>query len=114
MVTKAIKAQTPAEGILVNHNWGSTKSYKVVCDCGSDEHSHNVWVEASDTGVTVTVYTKLTSKWWSMDRWQKIWQLLIKGHIELEECIMLSDQQAINYAETLKSAVKDVQEFKRK
>lgn len=107
-----MKAEKPADGILMNHDWGRSKSYKVVCNCGSDEHSHDVWVEASDTGVAVTIYTKLKSKWWGVNRWQNIWKLLTQGYIEIEECIMLSDQQALNYAETLKQAVKDVQDFK--
>jgi len=104
--------QTPAEGILQQHDWGSTKAYKVTCDCGSDDHSHNVWIEASETGVSVTVYTISKSKWWEVNRWQNIWKLLTEGYIEFEECIMLSDQQALNYAGTLKKAIADVKQFK--
>ena len=108
-----MKAQIPAEGVLLQKDYGDAKVYKVACDCGSDEHSHSVWVEASDTEVSVTVYTRLRSKWWTTTRWQKIWQLLTKGYIELEESIMLSDQQALNYAETLKKAIADVKQFKK-
>jgi hypothetical protein len=105
--------QAPAEGILTHNNWGDTKAYTVTCQCGSDDHSHNVWVEAEDMGITVTTYTKQKSKWWELNRFQKIWCLLTRGYVEYEASIIMTEQQALNYAETLKSAVKDVKEFKK-
>ena len=39
--------------------------------------------------------------------------LLIKGYIEYEASIIMSEQQALNYSETLRSAIKDVKEFKK-
>jgi hypothetical protein len=114
MVTKTLKLQAPAEGILKRNDWGNSKLYQVVCECGVDAHDHTVWVEVDDTEcVNVTVYTTVTSKWWKLNRWQQIWTLLTKGYVEYEATIIMSEQQALNYAEVLKSAVKDVQEFKR-
>jgi hypothetical protein len=106
-----MKAQIPAEGVLLQKDYGDAKVYKVACDCGSDEHSHSVWVEADETGVSVTVYTQQKTKWWVLNRWQKIWTLLTKGYIEVESNLIMTEQQALNYAETLKKAVKDVQDF---
>jgi hypothetical protein len=37
-----------------------------------------------------------------------------KGYVKCETVITMTEQQALNYAETLKSAVKDVKEFKEK
>jgi hypothetical protein len=48
-----------------------------------------------------------------MNRWQKIWTLLTRGYIEYEGSIIMTQQQAINYAETLKKAVEDVETFKK-
>jgi len=39
--------------------------------------------------------------------------LLTKGVIEYEVALILREQQALNYAEALKKAIKDVKEFKR-
>jgi hypothetical protein len=39
--------------------------------------------------------------------------LLTKGYIEYEASIIMSQQQALNYADTLKSAVKDVETFRK-
>lgn len=71
-----------------------------------------MWIEADDTGVTVTTYTQQKSKWWALNRWQKIWILLTRGYIEYEASIIMREQQALNYAETLKTACKKVKEYK--
>ena len=48
-----------------------------------------------------------------MNRWQHIWTLLTKGHVDFETNIHLSEQSALNYSETLKQAVYDVKNFKK-
>jgi hypothetical protein len=58
MVNQKLKAQAPAEGILLRKDYGDAKVYQVVCECGDCDHSHNVWVEAEDIGVSVTIYTQ--------------------------------------------------------
>ena len=108
-----MKAQTPAEGILLRKDWGDAKSYTVTCECGGSDCAHNVWVEADDSGVTVNTYTEQKTNFWSMNRWQLIWRLLTTGYVKYEASIIMSEQQAVNYADTLKSAVKDVKTFKK-
>jgi len=107
-----MKPQIPAEGILIKKDYGDAKIYEIVCECGDCNHSHTVWVEAEDIGVNVTIYTQQKTKWWKINRWQKIWTLLTKGYIEVESDLIMGEQQALNYAETLKKAVKDVKQFK--
>jgi DNA replicative helicase MCM subunit Mcm2 (Cdc46/Mcm family) len=107
-----IKAQVPAEGVLLRKDYGDAKVYKIVCECGDCDHSHEVWIEADDY-VTVTTFTEQKTNFWSRNRWQHIWQLLTKGYVQYEASIIMSEQQALNYAETLKSAVADVKEFKQ-
>lgn len=107
-----MKAQTPAEGIMLYKDWGPSKMYKVMCECGDDKCSHTVDIEADDSGIVVTTYTTQKTKWWSMNRFQIIWTLLTKGYIEYQASIYMSRQQALNYAETLKSAIADVEKFR--
>ena len=105
--------QIPAEGILKRNDWGDSKLYQVACECSDSNHDHNVWIEIDDTErVNVTVYTTVKSKWWSLNRWQKIWTLLTQGYVEYEATIVMTEQQALNYSETLKKAIKDVKQFK--
>ena len=108
-----MKPQTPAEGIMKTGDWGTAKSYKVVCDCGDPDHEHKVWVEAEETGINVTIYTTIKSPFWSINRFKQIWQILTKGHLQTETVILMNEQEALNYAETLKSAIKDVKDFKK-
>ena len=109
-----MKPQIPAEGILKKNDWGDAKIYQVVCDCGQPDHEHSLWVEADDTGISVTIYATVKSPWWSMNRFKQIWSLLSKGYLQHETILTMNEQSAINYSETLKSAVKDVKEFKAK
>jgi hypothetical protein len=106
-------AETPARGILKVNEWGSSKLYKVVCECGSHDCTHTIDIEAEDTGVTVTIYTQTRTNFWSMSRWKHIWTLLVKGHVDFETNIHLSEQSALNYSETLKQAMQDVKNFKK-
>lgn len=105
-----MESQTPAEGILVQNDWGDSKIYYVACECTEPDHSHTVDVEADDYGVTVNIHIIATN---TTSRWRSIWQLLTKGYTAHEASIMLRDQQAVNYAEALKSAAADVKTFKQ-
>ena len=106
--------QIPAEGILKQGDYGDSKMYHVVCECGSDDHVHNLWVEAEDTGVNVIIYTTVKSPWWKWNRFKQVWFLLTRGYLEQEACLIMKEQTALNYAETIKLAVKDVSEFRSK
>lgn len=102
------KAQTPAEGILLVGEFGTSKWYHIRCECGSDDCSHEIEVEADEGEVSVHIHVRNHTKWWEKNRWQQIWQLISRGYSDMQTTIVLSEQTAVNYAETLKSAVKDV------
>jgi hypothetical protein len=108
-----MKSQIPADGIYKQHDWGNTVSYGVPCECTSEDHQHTIWVEADDAGVTVTTYTTQQTNFWSLNRFKIIWTLLIKGHVEYQASLIMSKQQAFNYAETLKKAVNNVEQFQQ-
>jgi hypothetical protein len=102
------KAQKPAEGILKTGEFGTSKWYHIRCECGNDDCSHEVEVEADECDVSVHIYAKNHTRWWSKNRWSQIWQILVKGYAEMQTTIVLNEQTAINYAEALKSAAADV------
>lgn len=136
-----MKAQKPAEGILRTHDFGNSKWYQVVCGCGQSEHDHTVEVEADDTGVTVNVYTTMKTNHWSetvknrydidneflqkldwfwkglvngfVRRVKLTWELWTTGAVTTQTALYMSEQQALNYAETLKFAIEDVKTFKK-
>jgi len=108
-----MKPQKPANGVLLVKDWGTSKMYKAVCECGSDDCTHTIDIEAEDIGVTVTVYTTTRTNFWSKNRWLHIWKLLTKGYTDFETCIIMNKQVALNYATVLQSAVKDVEELRK-
>jgi hypothetical protein len=107
-----MKSQTPAEGIMKTNDWGNSRVYRIACNCGDENHNHNMWVEADDCDIQITIYTTAKTNWWNKTRWYHIWTLLTKGYIDTESSVHLNKQQALNYAETLKSAITDVEEFR--
>lgn len=108
-----MRSQKPAQGVLQVNDWGHSKWYKAVCECSNDDCTHTIDVEAEDIGITVTIYTKTRTNFWSKTRWHHIWQLLTKGYTDFETSIIMNKQVAFNYADVLKSAVKDVEEFRK-
>jgi len=108
-----MNAQIPAEGIMKTNDWGDSRVYRIACNCGDENHNHNMWVEADDCDITVTIYTTGKTNYWSKTRWYHIWTLLTKGYIDTESTVCLTKQQALNYAETLKSAIDDLKTFRK-
>lgn len=136
-----MKAQIPAEGILKRNDYGDSKWYQVVCGCGQEYHNHNVDVEADDCGVNVNIYTTVKTDYWTetVDKrydinnpwlqefdwfWKDIvngtirklkltWELWTTGAVTAETTIIMTEQQALNYAEVLKSATTDVAQFRK-
>lgn len=136
-----MKAEKPAEGILKTHDWGNSKWYHVVCGCGQPDHQLTVEVEAEETGVNVNTYVTVKTDYWTesakkrydidspwlqefdwfwkslwngfVSRLKLTWAVWFKGYVHCESTILMTEQQALNYAETLKSAIQDVKNFKK-
>ena len=106
--------QEPAQGILKTNDFGDSIWYHIRCNCGSDDCSHEVCVEADEIEVSVHIYANNHTKWWEKNRWQQIWQILTKGYVEMQTTIVLDDQTAFNYAAALTNAVEHVKVFRKR
>jgi hypothetical protein len=137
-------AQTPAKGIMQTMDFDDLKAFRIQCDCQHDGHNHTLMVEKDpDTHeITVTIETDITTDfWWECFKkrydiandylqwfdwaWKELvntliiklklsWRLWTKGYIRTESTIVMNQQQTLNYAETLKTAIKDVEIFEAK
>jgi hypothetical protein len=113
-----------------------------VCGCGQPDHDVNFEVEADETGVNVNTYVTAKTNYWIetikkrydidsiwlqefdwavkdiingfVTRLKLTWTVWTKGYVKCETVVTMTEQQALNYAEILKSSVKDVKEFKEK
>jgi hypothetical protein len=136
-----LKPEIAIEGIMKTGEYGDAKFYKVSCQCGFPDHDIDFMVEADETGVNVNTHVTVKTDYWSesvkkrydidnpylqeldwtvkdiwngfVTRLKLTWRVWTKGYIETESTIAMTEQQALNYAETLKSAIKDVQNFKK-
>jgi hypothetical protein len=136
-----MKSETPALGIMKTGEFGDSKFYKVVCGCGQPDHDIDFEVEAVDTGINVNTYVVSKTDYWSesfkkrydidntwLQEWDWFWKDLIngfmcrvkltwtvwtQGYVKTESTIAMTEQQTLNYAETLKSAIQDVKNFKK-
>lgn len=120
--------QQPAEGILLHRDFGDAKFYSVACNCGNPDDEIKFEVEAEDTGITVHVWTTVKTPWWekswNSDSWiaglinglshriSMTWRLWTRGYLENESWTILTRQQALNFSETLKKAITDVDTFR--
>ena len=107
METYKLTPEEPATGIALTSKFTTGKTnelvYRINCSCGDAEHDHNLWVEhnTEDQNVTVTIYTKVSTPFWSVSRFKQIWQILKTGNAKFESTIILNQQQAVNYAAAL-------------
>jgi hypothetical protein len=136
-----MKAETPAQGIMKTGEFSDSKFYKVVCGCGQPDHDIDFEVEADETGVNVNTYVTAKTDYWTetvkkrydidnpylqeldwtlkdivsgfFRRLKMTWEIWTQGYITTQTTIAMSEQQALNYAETLKSAIKDVKDFQK-
>ena len=80
-----MKPQKPAQGIMLDRNWGDARSYTIACECGGREHYPQMWIEVGDENdaelqnLTVTFYVETVSPWYRISRWRQIWQMLVYG-----------------------------------
>jgi hypothetical protein len=105
-----MKPQTPAEGIMLNSEWGDDQSYTIACNCHSSAHNVNMWIEVGTDSeeVQVSFYVKTQTPW--RNRWGQIWQLLTQGSIKQEQELILSKQSALNLASAIKTGVAKIQQ----
>lgn len=140
-----MKAQEPALGIMKTHDFGHSIFYKIECQCGNDDDSTMVEIEADcDIGdIVVNTYVTVKTAWWdrlvldthypiyenswiySIDssirslinglyhRINITYQVWIKGSVKFSHTILMSQQQALNYAETLKQSIKAVEKYQK-
>lgn len=106
-----MKSQKPAEGIMLVKEYNDARIYQIECECTDPDHAHTIWIEKDKDldSVSVTVYTTNTTPFWSTNRWKTIWELLTNGHVKREVTLLLNKQQALNYADALKKAIKDLE-----
>lgn len=113
MVTKA---QTPAQGIMLQGEYSDSKNFKVECDCSSDDHAVFMWIEVSqdddipdvEVSFYVRTWTAIIDGGW-LGRLKAAYDVLVKGVHKQEHHMILNKQSAINFADAIKNTVKEME-----
>ena len=116
-----MKAQKPAQGIMLQHDFGDSKNFKVECDCSGNDHAVYMWIEVQrdadvpdvEISFYVTTWTKEFWKNWPA-RLRAVYDILFKGVHKQEHHMLLNKQSAINFAHAITDTVKELEKNKSK
>jgi hypothetical protein len=139
-LTQHLTPQMPAEGILVHRDFGDSKFYAILCECGNESDTITMEVEADESNVSINLWTKVKTDWWNkawrerydienpilqkvhwsvVDLLNGVWHRIklthsiwVKGYYEMESWTVLTRQQAINLSNVLVTATDDVVKFR--
>ena len=139
-----MKAQKPAEGIMLTHDFNDSKHYRIDCDCGNeDDHIEvSVCLDEFDEIIIEFEATQKTDWWKRVSKYNvyKIdnpWLFSIvnslqelvngiahrlrvtrdvwfRGYVSYSSCTILSQQAALNFSSALSSAVNEIEKHKKK
>lgn len=109
-----MKAQTPAQGISLEQDFGDAKVFNAECDCTSDDHAVKMWIEIQpdrdlpdvEVSFYVTTWTPMWAGW--SRRLRAVYDILFKGVHKQEHHILLNKQTAVNFAGAIVDTVKEL------
>ncbi len=107
--------QKPAQGISLDNDWGTAKTFNVECDCSSDDHAVKMWIEVQRDADIPDVEVSFYVTTWTKNFWQDwparlraVYDILFKGVHKQEHHLLLNKQSAINFAHTIIDTVKEL------
>jgi hypothetical protein len=110
-----MKMQTPAQGIMLDRDYGGSQAYTIACDCHDGDHQVHMWIELTGDDdikdVEMTFYVNTTTPFWreGFSRIKAAWDILFKGYREDQHTLILNKQAALNVASTINRVVKELQ-----
>lgn len=139
-----MNTQEPAEGIMKTGDYNTCKSYEVNCSCGNADDTLSFFVEVDEGTISVSTYTTQKTDWWTdyynknavyqfknpvvcyfnyvirgflnslSHRLKLTYNIWVDGYVTYEQCTIMSKQQALNYANTLLTAINSLNSTKEK
>lgn len=138
-----MQAQKPAEGISITNKFKKSTFFRVDCTCGDPDHEINFEVELDREfeDIAVSTWTVQKTPWWNevvkprydidneflqglnwlctglinglATRLRLTRDIWWKGYVKYEGTTSMNAQQALNYAEALKSAVEELEKIQK-
>jgi hypothetical protein len=129
-----MKAQKPAEGIMLRKQYPTWRYYDVPCECGCDSQVqiHLEIEDPDDSFVTCHISSQVKTAYWRetfpvtyneafliqgakqlannvIRKLEICWTALTKGYVEMESYTLLSKQQALNLSAVLVTAIEEIE-----
>lgn len=98
----------------MNSKWKDATSYHINCDCGSEDHAVNMWIEVNNDketqDVEVGFYVETWTPFWEsgFNRIKTAWNVLVYGVNRQEHHLILNRQAALNLAKVLETNVEEL------
>jgi hypothetical protein len=112
--------QTPAQGIMLDADFGSCQAYTIACDCHDGNHQVHMWIElegdSDNKDVNMTFYVNTTTPFWTkgFSRIRAAWEILVRGYREDQHTLILNRRAAVNVANTITTVIAELEDLKRK
>lgn len=111
-----MKAQTAAQGISIDKDFGGARVFNVECDCSADDHAVKMWIEVQrdpdvpdvEVSFYVTTWTAEFQQNWPA-RLRAVWDILVHGVHKQEHHMLLNRQSAINFANAISATVEEME-----
>lgn len=106
----------PAPGIMTTANYPDTRAFRVACDCHSNDHDVDVWVEVEPdretSEVTVTFYRELDTPWWEpgFNRFREAWQILVHGRSRFSGSLIVRAETAQHLCDAIQNSIQTLRD----
>ena len=138
-----INSQKPAEGIMLTHDFGDSKYYRVDCNCGNEQDHIEVSIFLDDYGEILVEFEATQKTQW----WKKLWEydvyqiynpwlfsivnslqelvngtahrlrvtrdVWFRGYVTYSSSTILSKRAALNFSGALSDAVMEIEKRKK-
>ena len=101
----------PALGIMTTAVYDNARAFRVACDCHSNEHDVDVWIEvepdAETRDITVTFYRDLDTPWWEsgFNRFREAWNILRHGRSRFSGSLIIRTETAQHLCDAIQSSI---------
>ena len=106
-------SQYPAEGISLTKDFGDAKYYEVQCQCWNEDDAIRFEVGFEHGQIAINHWTTQRVRASNiLGRIKTALTVLFLGTVKYESTTILSEQQALNYADTIYRALREVKEYR--
>ena len=105
----------PTRGIMTTGVYDSARTFRVACDCHSNEHDVDVWIEVEpDTetrDITVTFYRELDTPFWEsgFNRFREAWRILVHGRSRFSGALIVRAETAQTLCDAIRSSIESLE-----